>query len=99
MKLTDAKLRTLTEPGKHFDGNGLYLELTKAGGRYWRLKYRHGGKEKRLSFGVYPAVTLKDARDRAAAARATLQGGSDPGELRKAAKARAVYEQENTLEA
>ena len=99
MKLTDAKLRTLTEPGKHFDGNGLYLELTKAGGRYWRLKYRHGGKEKRLSFGVYPVVTLKEARDRAAAARATLQGGDDPGALRKAAKARAVYEQENTLEA
>ena len=35
MKLTDAKLRNLTEPGKHFDGGGLYLELTKAGGRYW----------------------------------------------------------------
>ncbi|MGH8829805.1 MAG: Arm DNA-binding domain-containing protein, partial [Polaromonas sp.] len=66
MKLTDAKLRNLTERGKHFDGGGLYLEVTKAGGRYWRLKYRHGGKEKRLAFGVYPAVSLKDARDRAA---------------------------------
>ena len=49
MKLTDAKLRSLTQPGKYFDGGGLYLELTKAGGRYWRLKYRHGGKEKRLA--------------------------------------------------
>lgn len=39
-KLSDAKLRTLTQPGKHFDGGGLYLELTAAGGRYWRLKYR-----------------------------------------------------------
>lgn len=99
MKLTDAKLRTLTDPGKHFDGGGLYLEVTKAGGRYWRLKYRHGGKEKRLAFGVYPAVTLRDARDRAAAARALLQAGDDPGALRKAAKVRALYEQENTLEA
>lgn len=54
MPLTDAKLRTLTTPGKHFDGGGLYLELTKAGGRYWRLKYRHGGKENRLALGVYP---------------------------------------------
>ena len=54
MKLTDAKLRNLTEPGKHFDGFGLYLDVTKAGGRYWRLKYRYGGKEKLLALGVYP---------------------------------------------
>ena len=75
MKLTDAKLRTLTDPGKHFDGGGLYLEVTKAGGRYWRMKYRHGGKEKRLAFGVYPAVSLKDAREKAEAARKLLQAG------------------------
>lgn len=99
MKLTDAKLRNLTDPGKHFDGAGLYLELTPAGGRYWRMKYRHGGKEKRLAFGVYPAVSLKDARDRAASARKVLQAGDDPGELRKAEKAKAVHESVNTLEA
>ncbi|MEQ1659774.1 MAG: Arm DNA-binding domain-containing protein, partial [Hylemonella sp.] len=99
MKLTDAKLRTLSEPGKHFDGGGLYLELTPAGGRYWRLKYRHGGKEKRLAFGVYPAVSLKDARDQATAARKVLQSGDDPGALRKADKAKAVHEAVNTLEA
>ena len=63
MKLTDARLRTLTEPGRHYDGQGLYLELSKAGGRYWRMKYRYGGKEKLLAFGVYPSVTLKAARD------------------------------------
>jgi hypothetical protein len=51
MKLNDAKLRTLTTPGKHADGAGLYLEITPAGGRYWRMKYRFGGKEKRLAFG------------------------------------------------
>ena len=99
MKLTDAKLRNLNLPGKHFDGGGLYLELTKAGGRYWRLKYRHGGKEKRLAFGVYPAVSLKDARDRAADARKVMQGGDDPGALRKSDKAKAVHEAVNTLEA
>ena len=99
MKLTDAKLRNLSEPGKHFDGGGLYLELTKAGGRYWRLKYRHGGKEKRLAFGVYPGVSLKDARERAADAFKVLQAGDDPGELRKAAKAKATHETINTLEA
>ena len=99
MKLTDAKLRSLNEPGKHFDGGGLYLELTKAGGRYWRLKYRHGGKEKRLAFGVYPAVSLKDARDLAASARKVMHGGGDPGELRKTDKAKAAHEAVNTFEA
>jgi len=99
MKLTDAKLRTLAKAGKHFDGAGLYLELTSTGGRYWRLKYRHAGKEKRLAFGVYPDVGLKDARDRAAEARKVLQAGADPGELRKVDKARAVHEAVNTLEA
>lgn len=99
MKLTDALLRKLSEPGKHFDGGGLYLELTPAGGKYWRMKYRHGGKEKRLAFGVYPAVTLKAARDRAAEARKGLEAGDDPGLLRKAEKAKAVHESVNTLEA
>ena len=84
MKLTDAKLRTLNTPGKHFDGLGLYLELTPAGGRYWRLKYRHGGKEKRLALGVYPEVSLREARDRADTARKNLQAGDDPAELKKA---------------
>ena len=99
MKLTDAKLRNLTEPGKHFDGGGLYLDVTKAGGRYWRLKYRHGGKEKLLALGVYPAVGLKDARAQAAAAREALQAGDDPGQQRKADKARAAHESANTLQA
>jgi integrase len=99
MKLTDAKLRTLTEPGKHADGAGLYLELTQAGGRYWRMKYRHGGKEKRLAFGVYPAVSLKAARDLATAARKVLASGADPGEIRKAQKAQATHEALNTFEA
>lgn len=97
MKLTDAKLRKLTERGKHFDGGGLYLELTEAGGRYWRLKYRIAGKEKRLALGVYPAVSLKEARELATQARQTIQGGSDPAEQRKAAKARGAKDAINTL--
>lgn len=99
MKLTDAKLRNLSEPGKHFDGGGLYLELTPAGGRYWRMKYRHAGKEKRLAFGVYPAVSLKEARDQATAARKLIQSGEDPGAMRKAEKAKAAHEAVNTLKA
>lgn len=99
MPLTDAKLRTLSQPGKHFDGAGLYLELTPAGGRYWRLKYRYGGKEKRLALGVYPAVSLKAARDAATEARKLLTAGDDPGALRKTAKAQTAHENANTLEA
>jgi len=98
MPLTDAKLRTLNQPGKHFDGVGLYLEVTAAGGRYWRMKYRHGGKEKRLAFGVYPAVSLKAARDAATEARKLLAVGDDPGALRKAAKAKTAHDNANTLE-
>lgn len=99
MKLTDAQLRNLTKPGKHADGQGLYLEITAAGGKYWRMKYRYGGKEKRLAFGVYPAVGLKGARERAVEARAQLQEGHDPGALRKAEKLKAEHEAVNTLEA
>jgi integrase len=99
MKLSDTLLRTLKKPGKHFDGAGLYLELTKAGGRYWRMKYRHGGKEKRLAFGVYPAVGLKAARDLATDARKVLETGDDPGQVRKAEKAKSTHEAVNTLEA
>ncbi len=99
MKLTDAKLRNLSTPGKHFDGAGLYLEITTAGGRYWRMKYRHGGKEKRLALGVYPAVGLRDARDKATDAKRLMQDGQDPGALRKAEKVRGALESVNTLEA
>ncbi|MDR2297831.1 MAG: tyrosine-type recombinase/integrase [Comamonas sp.] len=99
MKLTDAKLRTLSEPGKHFDGGGLYLELTAAGGRYWRLKFRIAGKENRLALGVYPAVSLKDARELANQARQVIQAGDDPAEQRKAAKSKAVHESVNTFRA
>ncbi|WP_093178470.1 tyrosine-type recombinase/integrase [Variovorax sp. YR266] len=99
MKLTDAKLRTLERQGKHSDGGGLYLELTAAGGRYWRMKYRFGGKENRLAFGVYPDVSLKKARERRDAARKALERGEDPAALRKAAKARIKHEVTNTFEA
>lgn len=87
MSLTDVKLRSLNTPGKHFDGAGLYLEVTAAGGRYWRLKYRFGGKEKRLAFGVYPEVTLKAARQKRDEARRLLADGLDPGAIRQADKA------------
>ena len=91
-KLSDVKLRNLVQPGKHFDGGGLYLEVTPAGGRYWRLKYRFAGKEKRLAFGVYPEVSLKAARERRAEARAVLDRGDDPAAAKREAKAKAERE-------
>jgi hypothetical protein len=70
-----------------FDGGGLHLEVAPAGGKWWRLKYRFGGKEKRISFGVYPETGLKGARAKREEARKFLADGIDPGEIRKATKA------------
>ena len=96
-KLTEMKLRTLAVPGKHFDGGGLYLEVTAKGRRYWRLKYRHAGKEKRLAFGVYPEVSLKTARERRAEARAVIERGDDPAIAKRQAKVKAEHDAENTF--
>lgn len=71
---------------KLFDSGGLYLEVSPAGGRWWRWKYRYGGKEKRLSLGVYPDVSLKAAREQRDAHRKQLAAGIDPGHVRRADK-------------
>lgn len=97
-KLTATALRN-PAPGRHWDGGGLYLEVTEEGGRYWRLKYRFGGKEKRLSLGVFPEVGLADARTAADAARRQIREGKDPGEERKAAKAAAARAVRGTVAA
>ena len=89
MPLTDTAIRSAkpqTKTFKLFDGGGLYLEVSPAGGKWWRWKYRFGGKEKRLSFGVYPDVSLKAARTKRDASRQQLAAGIDPGEARKAEK-------------
>ncbi|HEY8229070.1 MAG TPA: integrase arm-type DNA-binding domain-containing protein [Rhodanobacteraceae bacterium] len=71
--------------GKHFDGGGLYLEVLPSGSRIWRLKYRHGGKESRATFGHFPEVSLAEARRRRDEARAHLRDGTAPNAA-KAAK-------------
>jgi len=76
-----------TKPYKMPDGGGMYLEVAPSGGKWWRFKYRYDGKEKRLSLGVYPDVSLKDARQRRDDARKLLANDIDPGENRKAVKA------------
>ena len=101
MALTDATLRSL-KPGpkarKVSDGKGLYIEVAPTGGKWWRLKYRIGGKEKRLSLGVYPDVSLKDARDRRDDARKLLAQRIDPSERRKADKRAAADRSANDFE-
>ena len=89
MPLTDTGIRNAKaskKPVKLFDERGLYLEVAPAGGKWWRLKYRFDGKEKRLSLGVYPDVGLRDARDRRDTARKLLADGIDPSANRKAQK-------------
>lgn len=82
-----------------FDGGGLYLEVAPSGGKWWRLKYRYGGKEKRLSLGVYPDVPLKQARISRDNARALLAAGTDPGVQRKAERQSKAQAGSNTFEA
>lgn len=96
-KLTDAALRAAKPKDKSYklsDGEGLYVEVAPSGGKWWRVKYRFGGKEKRLSLGVYPAVGLRDARKRVAEVKDLLRRGVDPGEERKAVKAGIRAEEE-----
>ena len=78
--------RETDRPYKMGDSGGLYLEIYPTGAKYWRVKYRFDGKEKRLALGVYPDVGLKEARDKRDDARKLLANGADPGEHRKAQK-------------
>jgi len=82
-----------------FDGGGLYLVIEPSGSKLWRMKYRFNGKEKLLSFGKYPDVSLKEVRERAQEARKLLSNGQDPGEVKKAQKAAVRAANENTFEA
>ena len=86
MALTDTAVRNAkpaTTPHKLADGGGMYLLTKPTGGKLWRLDYRHGGKRKTLALGVYPDVSLADARQRRDEARRLLAQGIDPGEHRK----------------
>ena len=86
MPLTDITIRS-TKPGakpkRLFDSGGLYLEVSPSGSKLWRLKYRIAKREKRLAFGIYPEVSLKDARAKRDEARKLLAAGVDPGVQRK----------------
>lgn len=101
MPLTDVAVRTAKPADKPFkltDEKGLFLLISPNGSKYWRMKYRFGGKEKTLSFGVYPDVGLKDARAKRDEARKMLADGVDPGENRKARKATRIEHAANSFE-
>jgi integrase len=89
MPLTDPAIKSRqaeAKPVKLSDGSGLYLLLQPNGAKYWRLKYRFAGKEKTLSLGVYPEVSLKNAREGRTEARKLLANGADPSASKQAAK-------------
>lgn len=100
--LTDIAVRNAkaaTKPYKLADEAGMFLFVTPAGGKYWRLKYRFLDKEKLLALGVYPDVSLSAARKKRDEARTKLAEGIDPGEAKKADKRAARLNAENSFEA
>lgn len=100
--LTNTEIRNLQPKDKQYkaaDSGGMYLDIRPNGAKYWRLKYRFGGKEKLLALGVYPDVGLKDARNRRDDAKRLIDEGIDPGQQRKVEKLTAVLSAANTFEA
>jgi hypothetical protein len=98
MLINDTLIRNTkpaAKPRKLFDGNGLLLLVQPNGSRWGRLEYRFDGAEKTLSLGVYPQVSLKQARERREALRKQVAEGVDPSAMRKAEK----RAQANTFEA
>jgi integrase len=101
MALSDTKIRNSKPKDKQYklyDSDGLFMVVAPAGGKWWRFKYRLGGKEKQISLGTYPEVSLAKARERRDKARRQVADGIDPSEVRKTKKA-AEEQAENTFEA
>jgi integrase len=102
MKLSDTAVRKAKPSEKAYkmaDGEGMYLEVMPNGSKYWRLKYRFTGKEKRLALGVYPDVSLADARNRRAQARKLIAQGIDPSAAKQTKKRQDKVAAANTFEA
>ena len=102
MALTDVKVKNAKpreREYKLFDERGMYVLVTPSGGKCWRLKYRVEGKEKLLTLGTYPDVSLAEAREKRDAARKQLANGIDPNVAKKTAKSTRVAELTNSFEA
>lgn len=101
-KLTETEVKNTkprATPYKLADGGGMYLLIKPTGGKYWHLAYRYNNKQKLLALGVYPDVTLKEARIKREAARNLLQKGTDPSEAKKEEKRLSILQNQNTFEA
>jgi integrase len=101
MALTDVAAKSAKPREKAYklsDEKGMFLLVTPAGSKWWRLKYRFAGKEKLLSLGVYPEIGVRDARDRRDAARKLLLNGIDPSIDRQMQKAASSERSENSFE-
>src|SRR5688500_16776536 len=96
--LTCKKANPKDKPYKLSDSGGLYLEVSPKGNKWWRLKYRLHGKEKRISLGVYPSVTLLAARDQREAYKKKIASGVDPLHERKEDKILSEYKARQTVE-
>ncbi len=95
MPLTDSKLRAIKPTGKVqkiSDGGGLYIHVTDKGSMLWRMAYRYGGKQKTLSLGAYPTITLSQARLLREQAKQALASGKDPGAAKKEQKEKLIAE-------
>ncbi|MFZ4221348.1 tyrosine-type recombinase/integrase [Enterobacter ludwigii] len=101
MKLTAVEIKASKPKEKAYklsDGGGMYLEIFPNGTKSWRMKYRVGGKEKRVVFGVYPAVSLAEARTRREEAKRILAAGGDPGQEKQTEKQAKVMAVSNSFE-
>lgn len=104
MALTDTKIRQSKPKDKLYklsDGAGLFLQIQPSGAKYWRLAYRYGGKQKTLALGVYPDISLSEAREKRVEARKVLEKGIDPANVmsKRVRKRREVTNTENSFEA
>lgn len=101
MPLTDILCKTAKpkeKPYKLADSAGMFLLVSPSGSKYWRLKYRFAGKEKLLALGVYPEVSLKEARDKRDIARKQISAGIDPSQNKKEEKLQIIIKTENSFE-
>lgn len=102
MALNDTFVRAVkadAKPRKHSDGGGLYLFVPISGSKLWRQAYNYGGKQRALSHGQYPAVSLAAARKARDAAKELLAQGIDPGRQKRLAKIKIADDSENTFSA
>jgi integrase len=100
--LTDAKIRAIKPRAKPFkvsDGGGLHVLIQRSGSKLWRMAYRFQGRQRTAAFGIYPAVSLSDARARRDDAKRQLRSGEDPGAVVRAEKQAVIAATANTFNA